>query len=197
MRLHNSDHHETLIPRLAATQRGARRLHFPKIFFSFESSVPLIATSSHMTRNFRCEPRWLPRLNSHHPSAAAQKSRRLRRQARRTFAPKRNLTLASTTHPVSPPARARKSSPLLSSHRRLDKRASLWTVEVEPELETPQHQPPQAATLCSIAKGSPEREQAKPTPPTSEANPPYTSQPTRAAQKTPTIKIILFQNTKL
>ena len=169
MQLHNSDHRETLLPGLAATQRGARRLDFPKIFLSFEFIVPSEIADSYMKTNSRCEPRWLARSRSRNPSAAAQKSRRLRRPVRRTFARWRG---------------------------RSDKVGRIGTVEVEHELETPPHRPPQAATLVHLQEGAsnvirPARCSRIGT------ESPDTSRPTRSAPKPPTIKMNLFRNTNL
>jgi hypothetical protein len=48
---------------------------------------------------------------------------------------------------LPPPAAIAKEHLSPNSPARSDKRACLRTVEVEPELETPQHRPPKAATL--------------------------------------------------
>ena len=162
-------------------------------FLSFASPLPLESPDSNMKTSPRCSPHWLACLSSINPPAAQQKSRRRRRQMLRTFALKRDLNRPKTRPLVRPPL-----GPHLGTQRggRSDMRASdsfRTIVEVEPELETPQHQPPKAATPPSpLAKGTPKREQAKPKARASEMNLPYTSQPIRPAQTTPTIKMNFF-----
>ena len=163
---------------------------FSNSFLSTASSLPLESSDSYMKTNLRREPHWLACLSLIDLSATEPKSRRLRRPVQRTFAPKRDLNRPNATRLVRPPFDPRAGTSLRQlPSGRSDKWACLRTVEVEHVLETPQQRPPQAATPPSLAKGSPEHEQAKPIAPASEMNHAYTSQPTRAAQKAPTIEI--------
>ena len=181
-------------------------------FLSFESFLPLTFPDSYVDNGPRCEPHWLACSNSTNPLAANEMSRRLRRQMPRTFALKRDLNRPKTRPIVRPrlgtlgrwrcganrgwTGCGRRSGRLCQCAQikwRSDNRASASfrrIVEVEPELETPQHQPPEAATLSPSARGASERQQAKPDAPASDAKLRYTSQFIRPAQTTPTIKMI-------
>ena len=153
-----------------------------------------------------------PLSYSNSPIAAGRKSRRLRRPTQRTFAPKRDLNRPKTRPLVRPPLE-RATVHFALRPGRSDKPGRLVTVEASPGgrravlrsakpeakhtrspvLETPKHAPPKAATLpSSLAKGTSERQQAKPNAPASKENLPYTSESTRSARATPTIKTNFF-----
>jgi hypothetical protein len=161
-------------------------------FLSIKSFLPLASTDSYMDTRLRCEPRWLACFNSCDHSAVGSKSRRLRRPMRRTFALKRYLNRPKATRLVRPPLNRGKSAAVARPRGRWDERACLRAVEVEHALETLQNLPPQAGTFSLLAKGRFERQQAQPTSPASDVNLSYTSQLTRAARTTSTIKMDLF-----
>ena len=73
-------------------------------------------------------------------------SRRLRRQARRSFELGFDLNRRKATRLVRPPLN-QKNREDSDSPARSGKRASLWTVEGALGRETPQHRPPKAGTL--------------------------------------------------
>ena len=84
--------------------------------------MPIERVHSYIKIPSRHERIWPARSRSKHPLAANQKSRRLRRQTLRSFAPKLDLT---------------KGFDLTTFQRRSDNGASLWTVEVALERESP------------------------------------------------------------
>jgi len=75
-------------------------------------------------------------------------SRRLRRQARRSFELGFDLNRRKATRLVRPPLN-QKNREDSDSPARSGKRASLWTVEGALGRETPQHRPPKAGTLSA------------------------------------------------
>jgi hypothetical protein len=164
------------IPRFEVPRRGvwlnsvrAAKHSLRNSFLSMESSLPLESPDSYMDTGGRCEARWLARSNSCDPSAAESKSRRLR-------------TLASSVEP----------RPVLRTFALKRDLPSGLSLRVEDNR-------PNAARLVRppLGKGSLERQQAQPTSPASEANLPYTSQPTRAARTTPTIKMNFWRYTEM